>query len=75
MLTWKSIARTSFTASHAIAWSLLSATVALGQDGGGSGDKSGWVLGYAMVILAIVLGLTAVCRPGNRSSEVKRREE
>ena len=34
-------------------------------------DKSSWVLGYALVILGIALGLVAVCRPGNRTSEVR----
>ena len=34
-------------------------------------DKSSWVLGYALVVLAIALGLTAVCRPGSRSKDVK----
>ena len=34
-------------------------------------DKSSWVLGYALAVLAVILGLTVLCRPGNRSSEVK----
>ncbi len=34
-------------------------------------DKAGWVMGYALTSLAIVLGLVVICRPGNRSSEVK----
>lgn len=34
-------------------------------------DKAGWVMGYALTSLAIVLGLVVICRPGNRTSEVK----
>lgn len=38
-------------------------------------DKSGWMLGYALVLLAIALGLIAVCRPGSRTNEIKIEEE
>jgi hypothetical protein len=34
-------------------------------------DKGSWVLSYALVILGIALGLMAVCRPGNRTKDVK----
>ena len=40
-----------------------------------SNDQSSWVLGYALAVLAIALGLVAVCRPGSRSSDVKVDEE
>ena len=51
------------------------AAPALAQEEPVSNDKSSWVLGYALVFLGIVLGLVAVCRPGNRSSEVRIDEE
>ena len=55
--------------------SLLSA-VAFGQEEAtGPTDNSSWVLGYALVILGIALGLVAVCRPGNRSAEVRMDDE
>ena len=37
----------------------------------GPKDKSSWVMAYGLTGLGIVLGLVAVCRPGNRSSEVR----
>ena len=53
----------------------LLAAPALAQEAAGSSDKSSWVLGYALVLLGIVLGLVAVCRPGNRSAEVRLNDE
>ena len=41
----------------------------------GPQDNSSWVLGYALTVLGIVLGLVAVCRPGNRSSEIRIEDE
>jgi hypothetical protein len=38
-------------------------------------DKGSWVLSYALVILAVALGLMAVCRPGSRTKDVKITEE
>lgn len=37
----------------------------------GPKDKASWVMAYGLTGLGIVLGLVAVCRPGNRSSEVR----
>ena len=51
------------------------AAPALAQEAPASNDKSSWVLGYALVLLGIVLGLVAICRPGNRSAEVRRDDE
>lgn len=45
------------------------------DDGAASGDKASWAFGYILVFLLTALGLMAVCRPGNRSAEIKRQEE
>ena len=72
MRCWQLISAKSFVSLTAILFALAWVEVAFAQEEAAeSGDKSGWVLGYALVILAIVLGLTAVCRPGNRSADVK----
>ncbi len=48
---------------------------AFAQDAPPSDDQSGWFLGYALVVLAIFLGLSVVCRPGRRTADVKVEEE
>ena len=68
--------RTVIRSAYAFASVILTTTVLtaplLAQDEPtGPQDKSSWVLGYALVILGIVLGLVAVCRPGNRSADVR----
>ena len=76
MPSWRKLV-SKFTATATAAVLLLtSCAVALGQEAEpASDDKSGWVLGYALVLLAIALGLVAVCRPGRRTAEVKIVEE
>ena len=54
-----------------LALPLVMVSAALAQEPVVSNDKSSWVLGYALTIMGIVLGLLAVCRPGNRSAEVR----
>jgi len=34
-----------------------------------------WVLGYALVVLGIALGLVVICRPGRRTTELGPRQE
>jgi len=56
--------------------SLMAAAPAWAQDAAEStGDKAGWAFSYILVFLLVALGLMAVCRPGNRSAEIKRQEE
>jgi hypothetical protein len=71
MFMWRRLSAGMHIAAitFAITWSVVGAAVA--QDDGLPKDQSSWVLGYALVILGIVLGLVAVCRPGNRSADVK----
>ena len=40
-----------------------------------SGDKASWAFSYLLVFLLVALGLMAVCRPGNRSTEIKRQDD
>ena len=65
-------------------WILSSACIALmglaaplmAQDAAAaSGNKASRAFGYILVGLFVALGLMAVCRPGNRTSEIKRVEE
>ncbi len=76
MPSWRNLlSKLTATATAAVVL-LTSCAVALGQAAQpASGDKSGWFLGYALVGLAVVLGLLAVCRPGRRTTEIKIDEE
>jgi hypothetical protein len=40
-----------------------------------SGDQASWAFSYILVGLLVALGLMAVCRPGNRTSEIKPPDE
>ena len=37
-------------------------------------DEPRWVVGYALVILSVGVGLTAVCRMGRRGQDIRRTE-
>jgi hypothetical protein len=51
---------------------MLFASAAMAQEQAASGDKASWAFSYILVFLFVALGLMAVCRPGSRSSEIKR---
>ena len=58
----------------AVGWVLLSVVPpALAQEESAAAGPN-WVLSYTLVVLAIALGLTVVCRMGRRSQEIKHPE-
>ena len=72
---WRPLKRQVVAALTVLCASAAFGPLAMAQEEEISYDKSSWVLSYALVLLAITLGLVAICRPGNRSKDVKTEEE
>jgi hypothetical protein len=67
--------RTAVSFAAALLLSLICAVPVYAQAAEDSAaDEPRWVIGYALVILSVGVGLTAVCRMGRRGQDIRRTE-